>query len=826
MSINMNPYLKTIFLVIFILTFYRPTWAQRPGSQSLIKVIGKVLDKSNGNPLEFATVSLFSSADSTLIGGGLTEMDGSFSIEVRPIKMYGVIEFLSYKSFKTQTIQPTPGTPTVVLGDISLATDAVSLDAIEIVGEKSETTFALDKRVFNVGKDLSNRGGTAQDILDNVPSVSVDIDGGVSLRGSGNVRILIDGKPSGLVGISGANGLRSLPANMIDRVEVITNPSARYEAEGMSGIINIVLKKDNRTGVNGNFEASGGWPENYGLGANMNFRKGKTNLFVNYGLNYNYNPSVGYIYQENYHGDTTNSTYIVRNGFRTRLANSFRTGLDFSITEKQTLTGSLLYRYSESDNETPIRYYDHIFFGTEPRGRNLVPTLNYSERIEDEKETSPTLEYNIDYVNRINDKGHELKATVQYSNNDETEIASYTQGYYNNSVFEGNTLVQRSDNTEKQSNIIFQTDYVKPLGKDSKFEAGLRSQLRKISNDYLVEELQNGQWEKLNNFSNKFRYSEDVHAAYSIYGTKIKKFSMQGGLRLEYTGIQTELLETGDINPRNYLNLFPSGHVNYEFAGQNQVQISFSRRIQRPRFWDLNPFFTFADNRNIFTGNPNLNPEFTNSYELGHIKFFESGNIGTNIFWRRTNDVIQRVTLFNDDGTTLTQPLNLATSDNAGMEFLFAWNPNKWLRLDGNVNFFRNIIEGNYEGIDLGADSYSWFGRVGSRFTFWKNADFQARFNYRAPVDIPQGEQKPQYIVDIAFSKDFLNNNATFTLAARDLFNSRRRNTEIYLDDFYQRVDQQWRRAPIVATVNYRLNMKKERKKPGRGEGDYEGGDM
>jgi ferric enterobactin receptor len=221
-----------------------------------------------------------------------------------------------------------------------------------------------------------------------------------------------------------------------------------------------------------------------------------------------------------------------------------------------------------------------------------------------------------------------------------------------------------------------------------------------------------------------------------------------------------------------------------------------------------------------------LNPEFTNSYELGHIKFFESGNIGTNIFWRRTNDVIQRVTLFNDDGTTLTQPLNLATSDNAGMEFLFAWNPNKWLRLDGNVNFFRNIIEGNYEGIDLGADSYSWFGRVGSRFTFWKNADFQARFNYRAPVDIPQGEQKPQYIVDIAFSKDFLNNNATFTLAARDLFNSRRRNTEIYLDDFYQRVDQQWRRAPIVATVNYRLNMKKERKKPGRGEGDYEGGDM
>ncbi len=237
----------------------------------------------------------------------------------------------------------------------------------------------------------------------------------------------------------------------------------------------------------------------------------------------------------------------------------------------------------------------------------------------------------------------------------------------------------------------------------------------------------------------------------------------------------------------------------------------------------MNPFFTFADNRNIFSGNPNLNPEFTNSYEVGHIKYWEKGNIGTNIFWRSTTDVIQRVTQFRQDGTTLTLPLNLATSLNAGIEWLFAYSPNTWLRLDGNVNLFRNIIEGNYLGKDVGADSYSWFGRIGSRFSFWNNADLQLRLNYRAPVDIPQGRQKEQYIVDIAFSKDFLKNNATFTLAARDLFNSRRRNTEIFSDGFYQRVDQQWRRAPIIATLSYRLNTKKEKKKSSRGDGESEG---
>ncbi|HLO56059.1 MAG TPA: TonB-dependent receptor [Saprospiraceae bacterium] len=808
-------------VLFFAMLFPFLAYSQEKGPVTIIS--GKVIEESTGLPLEFATVSLFSKTDNALLSGGLTGVDGTFSVEGSAKEMYILIEFLSFSTKRIDNIMPKDGQKSVTLGDIVIASDAVALETVEIVGEKSETTFALDKRVFNVGKDLSNRGGTAQDILDNVPSVTVDVDGGVSLRGSGNVRILIDGKPSGLVGIGGANGLRSLPANMIDRIEVITNPSAKFEAEGMSGIINIVLKKDNKAGINGSFEASGGWPENYGLGANLNYRKGKTNFFVNYGFNYNNNPSDGYTYQEAYVGDTTVASYILREGERIRLANSVRAGMDFSLSESQTLTGSFLYRYSFNDNNNPIKYFDHNFYGNEPRGRFLVPTLSYSLRTEIEKETSPTLEYTLDYIKRFKQEGRELKASVQFSSNDEVEKSDYTQGFYNMGNFEGNTLIQRAENAEDQQTIILQADYVHPFSKDTKFEGGLRSQLRDIRNDYLVEELEGTDWLRIDNLSNDFRYKEDVHAAYAIYGSKVNKFSYQGGLRLEYSDINTELLETNEVNPRTYFNLFPSGHINYEFAGKNQFQLSYTKRIQRPRFWDLNPFFTFADNRNIFSGNPNLNPEFTDSYELGHIKFWENGNIGTSLFWRHTTDVIQRVTTFNLDGTTNTRPLNLATSDNAGIEFLFAYNPNKWLKLDGNVNLFRNVIKGEFDGLDLGADSYSWFGRVGSRVSFWKNADFQLRFNYRAPVDIPQGVQFPQYIVDIAFSKDFWSNNASFTLAARDLFNSRRRNSEIFTDDFYQRVDQQWRRAPIVATVNYRLNMKKERKKPGR-EGEFEGG--
>lgn len=816
--------MKHLFIALIVITSALRSYGQ--SYENPFTIEGNITDVVNHEPLELVAVSIFNTSDSTIVSGDITDEKGHFKIEVKPGNFYLVAELISYHPKKLSNIVVSNNNRNVNIGTINIGTNAETLEAVQITGKKSESSFALDKRVFNVGQDLANRGGTAVDVLDNVPSVTVDVDGNVSLRGNGNVKILIDGKPGGISNANGSNFLKSLQANMIERIEVITNPSARYEAESMSGIINIILKKNNKAGINGSFELSGGWPENYGAGANINYRKGKTNFFFNYGLNFGNSPSDGFSYLELYRNDTTSSTYTKRDVVRDRLSNSFRAGIDYSLTDYQTLTGTFSYRTSNSNNTTTVRYYDHIFLPGQTSSLGNIPKDRYTERLEKEIEKSPSLDYSLNYSKKYKQEGREMNASLQYSSYQEDEASNYQQGDYYLGTYEGNKQTQRADNEEKEKNTILTLDYVHPLNKDSKFETGLRAQLRNIINDYLVEDFIGGSWQKLPDFSNQFKYNENVLAGYAIYGSKINKFSYQAGLRAEYTDYTTELVETHLKNPRKYLQLFPSGHVNYEFEGQNQVQFSYSRRIQRPFFWTLIPFYTFSDNRNISTGNPLLNPEYTDSYELGHIKYFTNGNIGTNIYWKHTTDVIQRITQFNQDGTTLSLPINLATNDNTGLEILFAYNPLKWLRLDGNANVFKSKLKGQYENQNFNTDNFSWFGRVGTKISFWQNAEFQLRLNYRAPIDIPQGRQKEMYLVDVAFSKDFLKNNATFTLSARDLLNTRRRNVELFAADYYQQSSMQWRRAPIMATINYRLNASKDKKKSGRGEGDFEGRDL
>lgn len=813
--------MKPLSLVLILIATVFCSFGQ--SSDNAFKVEGNITDQNTNEPLEFVAVSIFNIHDSTIVSGAITDEMGHFSIEVKPGNFYLLAELIAYLPKTIGNIIVHSNSPYINLGNISIGNNTETLNAVQITGKKSESTFALDKKVFNVGQDLSNRGGTAVDVLDNVPSVTVDVDGNVSLRGNGNVKILIDGKPGGMNTSGGGNILKSLQANMIERIEIITNPSARYEAESMSGIINIILKKNTNAGINGNFELSGGWPENYGVGANINYRKGRTNFFLNYGLNFGNRPSDGFNYLALFNKDTTSATYTKRDVVRDRLSNSFRAGMDFSLTKNQTLSGSISYRTYSSNNSTTVRYYDYLFLPGEATGISNIPKDRYTERLEKEKETSPSLEYSLNYTKKFKQEGKELNASVQFSSYQEDEASDYIQGDYYLGHFDGNAQTQRAENDEKEKNTIITLDYVHPINKDGKFEVGMRTQLRKITSNYLVEDFIDDMWQKLPNFSNQFKYDENVLAAYTIFGSKINKFSYQVGIRAEYTDYTTELVETNQKTPREYFQLFPSGHINYEFEGQNQVQFSYSRRIQRPHFWNLIPFYSFSDNRNISTGNPLLSPEYTDSYEVGHIKYFTNGNIGTNIYWKHSTDVIQRITEFNQDGTTLTLPINLATNDNTGLEFLFSYNPLKWLRLEGNANVFRAKLNGKYGDQNFSTDNYSWFGRIGSKFSFWQNAEFQLRMNYRAPIDIAQGRQKEMYLIDVAFSKDFLNNNATITLSARDLFNTRRRNVELFSDEYYQHASMQWRRAPIMATINYRLNSSKD-KKNGKGDnGEFDG---
>ena len=433
------------------------------------------------------------------------------------------------------------------------------------------------------------------------------------------------------------------------------------------------------------------------------------------------------------------------------------------------------------------------------------------------------MEYSVNYKKEFSSRKHTVEATVQYQDNLESQYSDFLE---QSTVFVGNPiadLIQRAENDEVQKQWLFQFDFNKPVGKDGNIELGTRSSFRMINNHYLVEQLEDGTFQNLTNLSNDFNYDENVFAAYGIYGNKKGKVSYQVGMRTEYSDILTELLQTREVNDRDYFNFFPSAFLNYEFTPGNTIQASYSNRIRRPRFWDLNPFFTFADSRNIFRGNPNLDPEFTDSYELNYIRYLDDMTITGGFFYRYTTNKIQRILTFNPDGTTLRQPENLATGNDYGLEFTLQYSGVKWLRLDGNANYYRQQVNGQNIDDNFNASSSVFTSRFTSRFDFW-DSNLQLRLGYRGPRDTVQGRSKSITSVDIGWSKDILDKKATLTLSIRDLFNSRIRRGETIGEGFYREDEWQWRVRSYNLAFNYRINQKKQRQRQRGGGEDFEGG--
>jgi outer membrane receptor protein involved in Fe transport len=367
---------------------------------------------------------------------------------------------------------------------------------------------------------------------------------------------------------------------------------------------------------------------------------------------------------------------------------------------------------------------------------------------------------------------------------------------------------------------------VQPLGNNRKIELGTRNSIRRIGNDYLVEEFGNGMWNRLGELSNNFNYEENIYAVYAIYADKLDKWSYQIGVRGEQSHVLTQLLETQEDNDRSYLNLFPSGHLNYEINKGNALQWSYSRRISRPRFWYLNPFFTFSNNRNIWGGNPNLDPEFTDSYEMGYLRYWDKATLGSSLYYRHTTGVIERIARIAEDGiTTRTQPENLSTQNSYGLEFTGSVDINKWWRLDGSLNLFSQKTKGQVDDIILEAQAFSFQNRLSSKIKFWKDAEFQTRLWYRAPETRPQGKRKSMYSLDLGFSKDIMKKKATLTLSVQDLLNTRKYRSETFADGFYSDSEYQRRAGQTTLSFNYRINQKKQRQRGDRGEGG-EGGDF
>ncbi|WPP51742.1 TonB-dependent receptor [Catalinimonas niigatensis] len=780
--------------------------AQNQGA--LLEVRGKVIDAETQEALPYATVSLFQAQDSSLVSGGITDDAGAFILEAQVGNYYATINFMGYASRNINDLTLQSGQRVVNLGEIGIEAQSTDLEEVIVEGEKDMVELALDKKIFNVSQDPINAGRTAADILGNLPSVTVDGEGNVNLRGSSNVTILIDGKPSGLLSFDGAEGLRQLQGGLVDNVEIITNPSARYQAEGMAGIINIVLKKERSKGINGSFDFTVGQPDNYGAAINLNYRKENLNFFINYGLIYrNIANPHNTLYQEVYGDDTTFITRQRNTSRQTVLNNNIQLGADYFFNENNILTTSFTYRHAKGKRNTEIEYMDYLF-----NNDNLQSIIR---RYQDESETEPNLEYSLNYKRNFGREDHELTAILTYIDNWEESDQNYTQRTFltDNTPSNEPDQLQRSYNYETEKQLLLQADYVYPFGKEGKLEAGIRNTLRDITNDFLVTELQEQEWVPLEGLDNDFYYDENIYAAYMILGNKINKVGYQLGLRGEYTDLTTELLQTAEVNQREYFNLFPSAHFTYDLLNQHALQLSYSRRLHRPTYNDLTPFVTFFDNRNYFSGNPDLNPEYTHSIEVGHIKYFENASISSAIYYRHTDDKIFRIRDVDEEGLATTRPYNLVKEDAYGAEFITSYQPIAWWKMDLNLNFYRSMIDGSNLDQSFESDTYTWFGRLNSRFTVWGNTDIQLRGSYEAPQLTPQGRQLATAFLDVAITRDILKKKGTLTLNVIDIFRSNRNRSITEGDIFYTRSN--FLRSPrqINLTLNYRLNQSKSQSK-------------
>lgn len=797
----------SFFISLLILSNVFAQSSEKP----LVK--GNVLDSLSAVPLGSASIHVFNSQDKKLVNGTLAADSGNFFVELPFGVYYAEIEFMGYKRYKTADFFLSKEKPAHDLGVIRLASSVSVLNEVVVQAERSSMQLSLDKKIFNVGKDLANAGGSASDILTNIPSVSVDGEGNIKLRGSDNVRILIDGKPSGLVSIKGGSGLQQLQANLVDRVEIITNPSARYEAEGLAGIINIILKKDRQQGFNGSVEVVAGHPANFGAAANFNYRHKKLNFFINYGIAYRRQPNQGSLYQEVYGADTTFILKQANEGYLIGFNNNIRGGLDYYFNEKTILTASYLNRRSKGNRITDIRYEDYLF--------NTSNLSGITTRRQDEDETEPNSEYSVSYKKSFARKGHELIAEVKYIDYWEASDQVFTQHSYKPDGTEdaSKTVLQRSLNDEFEKQWLYQLDYIKPIGEEGKLESGLRSSFRNMVNDYVVsQQAAANEFVPLPGLDNIFVYDENIHAAYGILGNKKAGFAYQAGLRAEWTDVKTTLKETNQINPRNYVNLFPSAHVTFDLQKENAIQLSYSRRVRRPFYNDLSPFVTFSDSRNFFSGNPDLEPEFSNVMEVGHIKSFEKGSFTSSLYYRNTKGKIDRIRFVDDKGASVTRTENLVSEKAAGVEFTSGYTPYKWWKLDFNFNFFYADIDGRNIRPDYKATTYSWFARQTSRFQFPQNFDVQLRTNYEAPQKTAQGKRKALYYADLAMSKDVFKGKGTLNLNVLDVFNTRRMRTITEGPNFYSEGNFQFRRRQLNLTLNYRIRQAKQSVKSKRAE--------
>ena len=774
-----------------------------------------IQDMNSGDFLPFATVTLRDASNNKLIGGAVSDERGKAELESSV--SYVVIQ-VDYVGFETLIFTKTL-TKKTDLGLIKLTPKENQLAAIDLVGRRSDVEIRLDKRVYNVGQNLNAKGTNVSDVLENIPSLSLDLDGNLELRGSSNVRILIDGKPSGLVGINGIDALADLPAESIDRVEVITAPSARYQAEGSSGIVNIILVKNTLKGLNGVFNISGGKFDSYGANASLNYKVGKFNFFTNSG--YGDNTDRGGAFQENTYTPVGNydKFYETRSFDRRRVGNNVNLGVDINLAQKTKLT--FFYVINDRDGEDISENQQNHTLIRENK------TLSLRSEIEKDKDISKQLSFTL--THKFNEVGHNLDVTFQTERIVEDEFSDLqTQTFL---PIKALGFLEENNTKERKKQFLAQIDYVFPIDKNTQFEAGYRTTNEYLDTSFMVlNEITGGTMVVDEDLTNFLDYEQSIHAFYSQFGKKWNSFSFLAGLRYEHTDWTVIQKTTSEVGNNIFDGLFPTLNIGVEFSETANLTFGYNRRLTRPSARGLNPFRSRVSETSFYQGNPNLRPSYSDGFDLGYLKQFKKFTLNSSIYFRRTYEPTQRITVesgefveVNGENTAVIKrlPVNFGSQDRFGLEtnstirWSTMWNTNL------SFNIYKTIDKGTYENLVLDNENESWSGNFRNNLKLPWDINTQINIRYLGPQESAYGSRKGFSSTSLGLSKDILNNDATINLNFNDVFNTGIWRWSSFTETIFTEAEYQRRKPFYKITFTYRFRQEKERQK--RGNGDYGG---
>lgn len=787
--------LKNTGFCFFLLCAIQSTYAQT-------KIRGFVIEQSTKHPLEFASIQLLRLPDSLLVNSTVTDKKGKFSVTVPS----GANYILRY-SFVGTALQQTPSFlangAELNRGQLELDIIAKNLNEVLVTGKKITLNSSIDRKVYNVENDVMSKSGSASDMLRNIPSVEVDLDGGVSLRGSSNVIILINGKPSPLMGKSRAEVLQQLPANAIERIEVITNPSARFRPDGSSGIINIVMKKNFRNGFNGGLTANAGNLDRYNGNLSLNYHPQKLNLFGSYSVRKDARKRYNIIDRSYLTGLGTDSSYRQSGYSLTHPVSQIgNAGFDYTFSKKNSfgISGNFYNRDQVKKDIT-----GNVTFTNGSALASQYNRLRYDPENENQWDASGFFQH------AFSKEDHEIRVEMNTSRSDEIENNRYTNQYIfpaQGSVLE-KTIIQQGDQ-ENQLTI----DYSNPLTEDSKLDAGYDGSFNQVDLNFYGANFDVGQDKYITNIqkTNRFIYKESIQAFYATYEKSFEKFGYNAGLRIESANIKGRLVTKDSLVHNDYFKLYPTLHLSYEINDASEVQLNYSMRVHRPEADELNPFPEYQDPRNLRAGNPKLLPETIHSIEAGYKWSNNSFSFVPSLYYRYKQNGFSTVIEKINDSVLLTTSQNLSKDRSAGMELIISAHPVSWFNSSLSGNFFYNQIDASNLGYVGRKNIVSFSANLNSSFIFFKSLMLQVSSNYRAARLTPQGKSYPAFVLNTGLRKDMLKNKMSVTFAASDLFATLRQRVYLH-SSYFNQVSINRRDGPILYLgINYRFGVTKKQK--------------